>query len=102
MSIPSILALLVLVVGVPLNVYVTVHLWRLSLATPRIKVLRERAIVSTFVLAIVLLFGLVFVNNDLPDPMLPFDETKLFARLAILTLATVPACYWLSIYGGRS
>jgi len=99
MTVPTMLAVLVLVVGVPLNVYVTAHLWRLSLVSPRIKVLRERAIVSTFVLIIVLLFGLVFVNNDMPSPVLPFDETKLFTRLAMLTLAIVPALYWLRIYG---
>ena len=102
MSIPTILAVLVLVVGVPLNVYVTGHLWRLSLVSPRIAVLRERAIVSTFVLVIVGTFGLVFVNNDLPTPALDFDTTKFFTRAAILTLATVPALYWLSIYGSRS
>lgn len=98
MSIPAILAVAVLVVGVPLNAYVTVRLWRLSHAAPYVTVLRERTIVSFGVLGVVTLFGLIFVNNDLVPPPLSFDATKLFTRAAMLGLAIVPAAYWLRLY----
>ena len=48
MSLPALIGLLVLVVGFPLNLYVTAKLWRLSRERPDIGVLRERAVVSGF------------------------------------------------------
>jgi hypothetical protein len=88
----------VLFVGVPLNLYVTIRLWRLSRQAPDTRVLRERAIVSLAVLLLIAVFGLIFLNNDLDAPVLSFDDTKLYTRLAMLALALFPATYWLWLY----
>jgi hypothetical protein len=96
--IPTILGLLTLVVGVPLNLYVTLRLWRLSSEKPLIRVLRERAIVATVVLIVVTIFGLIFLNNDLVPPVVTFDDTKVLTRGAMLLVAIIPAAYWLYLY----
>lgn len=101
MSGPTILGLLVLLVGGPLNLYVTVRLWRLSAAHPELKVLRERAVVATAVLIAVLIFGLIFANNDSIPPPFDLSATKLITRLAMLVVGIVPAAYWLWIYRGK-
>lgn len=98
MSLTSVLALITLLVGVPLNLYVTVKLWRLSTAAPEIRVLRERAIVATAVLLVVLVFGLIFLNNDLVPPFVSFQDTKILTRLVMLTVALVPSSYWAYLY----
>jgi hypothetical protein len=97
----EVLAYLVLLVGVPLNIYVFVKLRALSSCHPEIRVLRERAIVAGVVLLVVVLFSFIFLNNDLDAPALSFEETKVITRLALLVLATVPASYWLFIYRGK-
>ena len=94
----AVLGALTLLVGVPLNYYVTRKLWRLSAERPDLRVLRERAIVSTAVLLIVFVFSLVFFSNDSVPPILGSDITKIVTRVAILALAVVPATYWLRIY----
>ncbi len=101
MSLPSILGLLVLIVGVPLNLYVTLKLWRLSRERPELRVLRERAIVAAAVLFVVIVFGLIFVNNDLDAPVLTFDQTKLYTRAAMFLVAIVPGSYWLYLYRSK-
>lgn len=98
MTFTTILAILTLVVGVPLNAYVTRRLWMLSRARPDILVLRERAIAATAVLILVLVFGLIFLNNDLIPPIVSFVDTKLLTRGVMLFVAVVPASYWLLIY----
>lgn len=86
-----------LVVGVPLNVYVTARLHRLSREAPDAKVLHERALVAAIVLVVVIVFGLIFVNNDQSIPFLTGEVTKLITRAAVLALAIIPAIYWLRI-----
>lgn len=98
MSLPTLIALAVLIVGVPLNLYVTIRLWRLAGARPRLRVVRDRSIVSATVLVIVVVFGLIFLNNDWTPTFLSGDTTKIITRLAILVLAVVPASFWLWIY----
>ena len=95
MSVPTILATLVLVVGVPLNLYVSLRLWRLSRQAPDVPFLRERAVVSLAVFLLVLIFGIIFLNNDVEVPFLRFDDTKFYTRLAMLGVAVIPATYWL-------
>ena len=102
MTVPNIMAAVVLVVGVPLNAYVTFRLWQLSRRSPELRVLRERALVALAVLLLVVVFGLIFVNNDLDAPVLTFDATKTFTRLAMAIVAIGPACYWLWLYRGSS
>lgn len=96
--IPTILGLLVLVVGVPLNLYVTLRLWRLVHESPRIRVLRERAITATVVLVVVVVFGLIFLNNDSVPPVLSSDSTRLLTRTAMLGISIIPAAYWAWLY----
>lgn len=98
MPLANILALLVLLVGVPLNAVVTIMLLRRSRDAPTIKVLRERMVVSACVLLVVVVFGLIFLNNDTLPP--PFDVgfTKIVTRLVMLIIAIVPAAYWLYLY----
>lgn len=95
---PNLLGLLVLLVGTPLNLLVTVMLWRRSLNYPRIRVLRERAVVASAVLLTVVVFGLIFVNNDTLPPPLSTEITKWVTRAVLLLLAIVPALYWLILY----
>jgi hypothetical protein len=97
-SLPTILGILTLLIGVPLNLYVAARLWRLSRKTPGVSVLRERAIVAAGVLLVVVVYGLIFANNDLVPPIVAFDTTKFLTRGAMLLLAVVPASYWLWLY----
>jgi len=101
MSIPTILALFVLFVVLPLNWYVTWRLWRLHKANPTIRVLRERGIVSTVLALLISLFVLIFLNNDLVPPPLAFEDTKLLTRGAMVLAGLIPAIYWLYLYRER-
>lgn len=98
MSVPSLLGYLVLCVGVPLNVFVTWRLWSLYRSEPHNLVLRDRVVISAFVLVVVIVFSLLFLNNDAVPPPLNFESTKLVSRFVTLLLAVVPASYWLWIY----
>ena len=90
----TVLGVLILVVGVPLNIYVFLKLRELSTNAPGVRVLRERAHLAFVILLVVLVFGLIFVNNDLIQPVVTGEATKLITRLAVMVLAVVPACYW--------
>ena len=94
----NILAVAVLVIGVPLNLTVAVMLWRRYRAAPHIRVLRERLIAELAVLLVVVVFSFVFLNNDTFPPPFDTDFTKLVTRLTVLVMAVVPAVYWLTIY----
>lgn len=98
---PEVVAVLVLVIGVPLNALVTFLLWRAYRANPKIRVLRERLVVEVAVLLLVIVFGLIFLNNDRLYPPFDTDATKLITRLTMLGLSTIPACYWLILYWRR-
>lgn len=98
---PELIAVLVLVIGVPLNLLVTVLLWRAYRANPGVRVLRERLVVEVAVLLLVLVFGLIFINNDRLYPPFDTDATKLITRLTMLAIAVIPACYWLILYWRR-
>jgi hypothetical protein len=62
------------------------------------RVLRERGITATVVLLVVVVFGLIFTNNDLIPPPFNSESTKIVTRFAILSLAIIPAAYWLILY----
>lgn len=98
MTVHAALAILVLAIGLPINLYVTARLWRLSRIAPDVGLLRERAVVSTCVLLTIALFGVIFVNNDLGFPIASFEDTKYLSRPAMLVLALGPALYWLWLY----
>jgi uncharacterized membrane protein len=101
MSIDGIIALLVVFVGIPLNVYIFNRLLGLSHARPDLRVLRERTIVAFFVLLFVVVFGLVFLNNDATIPPLSTEWTKIITRTVTLLAATVPALYWIRLYRSK-
>lgn len=98
---PEVIAVLVLVIGVPLNVLVTVLLWRTYRAHPTYRLLRERLVVEIAVLLVVVVFGLIFVNNDTLPPPLDTGATKIITRWIMLGVAIIPACYWLFLYWRR-
>lgn len=98
MTLPILLAILVVVVAMPLNWYVTLRLWWLSRQSPGVRVLRERAIVALMLSLIVTVFAVVFVNNELPMPPLDAEATKLLTRSALLVWSVVPPVYWLYLY----
>lgn len=98
MSILEILSLLVIIVAVPLNWLVTLLLWRLSNANRPIRVLRERAVAALALSLIVTMFALVFANNDMHPPILDYESTKFVTRGVLLTMAVVPALYWLNLW----
>jgi hypothetical protein len=99
-----VLALLTLLVGVPLNVAAAYLLRRKSREAPHLRVLRERFVVSVITTIMVLVFGLIFVNNDQEVPPLNEVATKLITRFVMLGMAIIPAVSWLFIYRalGRS
>lgn len=98
MTLANFLAYAVVGFAVPLNIFVTIRLWRLHVEDPGIRVLRERAILSTFIAVVVTIFALVFLNNDLVVPILGLEQTRLIARGATLAVSIVPAGYWLYLY----
>lgn len=99
MTLPVLLAGLIIFVAVPLNWIVAVRLARLYLRT-RIVVIRERARVAVVNSLVVTLFAFVFINNSFFDPRgAPFNAfaSMVITRVAILMLA-LPALYWLYLY----
>lgn len=98
MSIPNLLTILTLFVAVPINWYVTIRIWREHRAWPENAVLRERAVAAVAVAVVVTVFALIFANNDLVPPPLPFDATKFLTRTVLLVAAVVPPVYWLRLY----
>lgn len=98
MNAPAVLAWLVILVGIPLNVGVAVLLLRKYRKAPHLRVLRERFVAELAVLLVVVVFGLIFANNDTLPPPLDTDATKLITRAAVLIIAIVPATYWLLLY----
>ena len=98
MSLTTLLAILVVVLALPLNVYVTVKLWRLSHQSPEIRTLRERAVTALALTLIVAAFAVVFVNNEMKPPPLDNEATKLITRGALLALAVIPAARWAWLY----
>lgn len=99
MTLADVLAVLTLLVGVPLNLYVRLKLRRLWLdSKPRNKVIHERETVSRALLLLAIVFGLVFLNNDLDVPILSGEATKIITRLVLDIVVIVPASYWLWIY----
>jgi hypothetical protein len=101
MELTVILAWLTLGVGVPLNVTTTYLLRRKSRQAPHLRVLKERFIVAAITTIVVLVFGVIFVNNDRGVPWLGLDATKLITRVAMLGIAIIPAVGWLLIYRQR-
>lgn len=98
MNFATVLAVLVAVVAVPLNWYVTVKLWRLSRTRPALRVLRERAIVAFALALIATGFALVVLNNEQAPPPLNLDSTKIVSRTLILATSVIPALWWLRLY----
>lgn len=97
MSLPEVLAWLVILVALPLNWYVTIRLILLTRANPGLRVLRERTYVSLALSMIVSVFAFVFLNNGMNEPVLNSEATQLITRSAVLALA-LPAAYWLYLY----
>jgi hypothetical protein len=94
---PHVLAILISVIGVPLNWYVVWRLWRLpSRKTNR--VIRERAIAALALAIVVTVFAAIFLNNDMLPPLLGLDVTKWVTRCVLLVASFVPPLYWLSLY----
>lgn len=97
MTLPVLLAWLVVLVAFPLNWYVTVKLALLLGANPDVRVLRERLYVSIGLSVVVSVFAFVFLNNGMDIPVLNNVQTQLITRAAVLGLA-LPALYWLYLY----
>lgn len=95
MSLPTALAVMVVVFALPLNWYVTARLWWLARQASGAWMLRERAIQATATAIIVTVFALVFANNEQAVPWLDNEATKLITRGAILAVSVIPALYWL-------
>ena len=94
---PELLAILVAVIGVPLNWYVVWRLWRLpSRKTNR--VIRERAVAALALAIVVTVFALIFLNNDLSEPILNNSLTKWVTRMVLLVASIAPPLYWLRLY----
>jgi uncharacterized membrane protein len=92
------LALIALFVVVPINWYVVWKLRKRSHQNPSLTVLRERFLAALALAIVVTVYALIFVNNDMVQPLLPLTTTKPVTRLVLLIGATVPALYWLRLY----
>jgi hypothetical protein len=99
-SLPLFLAALVIFVTVPLNWMVVTRQWRLLRRHPDNRVLRERFLLAVVLTAVISVFAIVFVNNNLAQPILSPVQTMIVTRTAMLALS-LPALYWLSLYRGR-
>lgn len=104
MTLSSLLAILVVAVAAPLSWTVAVMLWRLSRATPQLRmnrVMRAQAW-SAFGLAIIVtVFAFVFVNNEQAVPPLDPDQTRILTRGVLLLVSVVSSAYWLNLYRTR-
>jgi hypothetical protein len=96
--IASVLAAVVILVAVPLNWYGVWQLWQLVRDEPEIIVLRERAFIGTALALNVTIFGLIFLNNGMAEPLLDLKATQVITRLTLLVLSTIPALYWLWLF----
>lgn len=96
-SLPDVLAWLV-IFSVPIHLYASWKMWGL-LRTTRMSglVLQERLIMGIWAAAIVTIFGVVFLNNELDTPLLKVPQTQVITRLPILSLI-IPPLYWLWLY----
>jgi amino acid transporter len=97
MPFPNLLAWVVLV-AVPLNLVSVLILVLGTRQNPKNRVLRHDAITAVVVLLQVIVFGLIFVNNDTVPPPLPTEWTKLITRLTLAVLAYVPALLFIGWY----
>lgn len=93
----TVLAYLVILVAVPINWYAVWKIARLYRKAPHLGVLRDRLIVAVALAIIVTVFGIVFLNNELTNPVLSTNQTRLLTRTAVLGL-TLPPLYWLWKY----
>lgn len=100
MTLPSVLAWLVILVAVPVNWAVVLRLRLLYRERPDNRVLRDRLLVSIVLSMVITIFGAVFLNNGLAVPGLSPFETMVLTRLAVLSLS-FPALYWLFLYRRR-
>jgi hypothetical protein len=98
MAVTEILGWVILIVCVPLNVVATFLLYKTYRQASHLRVLRERCIVAAITTLLVLVFGLIFVNNDQPFPPLNLAATKVLTRVVMLLMATVPAIGWILLY----
>lgn len=92
------IGLLTLLIGVPLNLAVVLILREKARQDPGARLLRKDLIAFAVILVHVLVFGVIFVNNDQIPPWLDTAATKIITRLGELALATVPAAIFLWIY----
>lgn len=80
------LAWLTLAVGVPVSAYATFRLGKRVWKDRGLWVLEERFRWQIGVTVFTLVFGLIFVNNDMVVPLLDGDTTKWITRLTVLVL----------------
>jgi hypothetical protein len=69
MTLPTLLAVLAIVVAVPLNWIVTWKLWGVSRAAPEVLVLRERTVSAGWLSLVLTVFALIFLNNQMDVPL---------------------------------
>lgn len=100
-SLPDLLTIIIVLVAVPLTWSVALLLWRASRLDPTVRALRATATMATGTALIVTVFALVFANNDMDDPVLAFDQTRVVTRTSLLVLSTVPAVFWWRWYRGK-
>lgn len=98
MNLPNVIALVVLVIGIPLNIAVTFLLYQAYRQRPGNRVLRERFVAELAVLILIVVFVMIFLNNDTSVPPIETEVTKVITRLAMLGMAVIPASYWLYLY----
>lgn len=98
MTLPELLALMVIVVAAPLSWLVAVLLWRLSRSAPDIRVLRADAVAALGLAILVSVFGLIFHNNGMQDPFFNTTETQVITRGMLLIASVASALYWLHLY----
>lgn len=101
MTLPDFLAVAVVLVAVPLNLFVTGLLLRLSWSAPNTLVLRAQALAWVSLTIIVTVFAVVFVNNGLDEPPLDSTATMLLTRGTLLVFSVLPAAYWLHVVWRR-
>lgn len=99
---PTVVADLVLLIGVPLCVLAVFLMWRAYRSDPTSTVLRRDLQVEFVVLLVGFVFGLIFRNNDTFPPPLDTDATKIITRYVIFGMLLISSLTFLWLHRSRN
>lgn len=100
MSLPDFLAALLIFVVLPAMVVMAVMLKRRSRARPTLRLLRADTLATRWLVAVVAVHAVIYLNNGMTEPILEPYWTMVISRTAMNSLG-IPVANWLWIYRPR-